>query len=318
MAAATPGSASRGFVEICEVAPRDGLQSLRDEVPTDAKVRFVEMLAAAGYREIEVTSFVSPKWVPQLADAEQVLARIARREGVTYSALVPNEKGLERALACGVRKVAVFTAASEGFARRNINATIAESIARFEPVVRAAHAAGARVRGYVSCIVECPFDGPVRPDAVRETCARLADAGVDEIDLGETIGVAVPDEIARVIEACARVRPAGELVLHLHDTRGTALACAAKALELGVRRFDGSAGGLGGCPYAPGAAGNAASEELDYLFTRSGYETSLDRGAIVGAARFIGGVLGRPLPSRILASVASAIGQESRGCDASA
>lgn len=309
---------SRGFVEICEVAPRDGLQSLRDEVPTDVKVRFVEMLAEAGYREIEVTSFVSPKWVPQLADAEQVLARIARREGVVYSALVPNEKGLERALACGVRKVAVFTSASEGFARRNINASVAESIERFAPVVRSAHAAGVRVRGYVSCIVECPFDGRVAPAAVREACARLVELGVDELDLGETIGVAVPDEIARVIEACAAVRPVGEIVLHLHDTRGTALACAARALELGVRRFDGSAGGLGGCPYAPGAAGNAASEELDYLCTRSGYETSLERGAICGAARFIGAALGRALPSRLLAAECSAMDQASRGSGASA
>ncbi|MFM7052490.1 MAG: hydroxymethylglutaryl-CoA lyase, partial [Planctomycetota bacterium] len=234
----------------------------------------------------------------------EVLARIARREGVVCSALVPNEKGLERALACGVRKVSVFTAASEGFARRNINASVAESIERFRPVVSGAHAAGATVRGYVSCIVECPFDGRVQPQAVREVCARLADIGVDELDLGETLGVAVPDEIARVLEACTAVRAAEELVLHLHDTRGTALACAARALSMGVRRFDASAGGIGGCPYAPGASGNVATEELEYLFARSGYRTGVDGVRLCEAARFIGEALGRPLPSRVLAASA--------------
>ncbi|MCE2882998.1 MAG: hydroxymethylglutaryl-CoA lyase [Planctomycetaceae bacterium] len=311
--------AEQPFVHLCEVGPRDGLQNEKSIVPVEAKVRFVEMLAEAGLREIEVTSFVSPKWVPQLADAEEVLARIARRAGTVYSALVPNEKGLERALSCGVRKVSVFTAASEGFARRNINASVAESIERFRPVVAGAHAAGATVRGYVSCIVECPFDGSVRPAAVREVCARLSDIGVDELDLGETIGVAVPDEIARVLEACAAVRPMAELVLHLHDTRGTALACAARALAMGVRRFDASAGGIGGCPYAPGASGNVATEELDYLCTRSGYSTGVDRSRLCEAARFAGAALGRALPSRLLsAEAAGSSCQVARGDAASA
>lgn len=286
-------------VHLCEVGPRDGLQNEKTVVPAADKIRFVELLAHAGLREIEVTSFVSPKWVPQLADAEEVLrgameraARTPAGESIVLSALVPNEKGLERALACGVRKVSVFTAASEGFTRKNINATIAESIARFEPVVRDAHAAGATVRGYVSCIVQCPYDGAVDPEAVRATCERLAAIGVDELDLGETLGVATPDEVARVIERCAAVRPASELVLHLHDTRGMAVASAMRALELGVRKFDASTGGIGGCPYAPGAAGNVATERLVAACRERGYRTSVDSTALGEAASFIRRALG--------------------------
>ena len=286
-------------VHLCEVGPRDGLQNEKTIVPAADKIRFVELLAHAGLREIEVTSFVSPKWVPQLADAEEVLrgameraARTAAGEPIVLSALVPNEKGLERALACGVRKVSVFTAASEGFTRKNINATIAESIARFEPVVRGAHAAGATVRGYVSCIVQCPYDGAVDPEAVRTTCERLVAIGVDELDLGETLGVATPDEVARVIERCAAVRPASELVLHLHDTRGMAVASAMRALEIGVRKFDASTGGIGGCPYAPGAAGNVATERLVAACLERGYRTSVDSTALAEAASFIRRALG--------------------------
>ena len=286
-------------VHLCEVGPRDGLQNEKTIVPAADKIRFVELLAHAGLREIEVTSFVSPKWVPQLADAEEVLrgameraARTPAGESIVLSALVPNERGLERALACGVRKVSVFTAASEGFTRKNINATIAESIARFEPVVRGAHAAGATVRGYVSCIVQCPYDGAVDPEAVRATCERLVAIGVDELDLGETLGVATPDEVARVIERCAAVRPASEIVLHLHDTRGMAVASAMRALELGVRRFDASIGGIGGCPYAPGAAGNVATERLVAACRERGYRTSVDSTALAEVASFIRRALG--------------------------
>ncbi|MFN5496028.1 MAG: hydroxymethylglutaryl-CoA lyase [bacterium] len=286
-------------VHLCEVGPRDGLQNEKSIIPAADKIRFVELLARAGLREIEVTSFVSPKWVPQLADAEEVLGGALRRasrtpsgDSIVLSALVPNEKGLERALACGVRKVSVFTAASEGFTRKNINATIAESIARFEPVVRGAHAAGATVRGYVSCIVRCPYDGAVEPDAVRATCARLVEIGVDELELGETLGVATPDEVARVVECCASVRPAAELVLHLHDTRGMAVASAVRALELGVRKFDSSTGGIGGCPYAPGAAGNVATERLEAAFRELGYRTSVDCDALAEASAFIRRALG--------------------------
>lgn len=283
-------------VLLCEVGPRDGLQNEQRIVSVDDKVRFIELLVAAGIREIEVTSFVSPRWVPQLADAENVLARVRPlAAGVLLSALVPNERGLERALACGVGKISVFTAASEAFAQKNINATIAESIDRFVPVVRAAHAAGVVVRGYVSCIVACPYDGPVTPDAVRETCARLAEIGVDELDLGDTIGVAHPDDIARVLESCSSVRPMDELVLHLHDTRKRAIPCAERALALGVRRFDGSAAGIGGCPYAPGASGNIATELLDDLCIARGYSTSIDRTALGRAARFIESVLAEPV-----------------------
>ena len=199
------------FVEICEVGPRDGLQNEKRIVSVDDKVRFIELLVGAGFREIEATSFVSPKWVPQLADAEEVLARVPRSANTVYSALVPNEKGLERALACGVGKISVFTAASEGFARHNINATIADSIVRFKPVVARAHAAGVSVRGYVSCVVACPYDGLIAPEAVRATCAQLADIGVDELDLGDTIGVAHPDDIERMYNRAsdwrARVAP---------------------------------------------------------------------------------------------------------------
>ena len=278
-------------VLLCEVGPRDGLQNESRIVSVDDKVRFIELLVAAGLREIEVTSFVSPKWVPQLADAEAVLSRIPRSDSVCFSALVPNEKGLERALRCGVRKVSVFTAASEGFARRNINATITESITRFAPVVAHAHAAGAVVRGYVSCIVACPFDGAIAPHAVREVCAQLIDIGVDELDLGDTIGVAHADDIARVLDACATLRPVSELVLHLHDTHHRALACAQRALALGVRRFDASAAGIGGCPYAPGASGNVATEKLSDLCVAEGYSTSIDRIALDAAVRFITGAL---------------------------
>jgi hydroxymethylglutaryl-CoA lyase len=285
-------------VHLCEVGPRDGLQNEKAIVSVEDKIRYIELLARAGLREIEVTSFVSPKWVPQLADAEEVLrgamacaARTPAGDDVVLSALVPNEKGLERALACGARKVSVFTAASEGFARKNINATIAESIERFRPVVAGAHAAGATVRGYVSCVIACPYDGPVAPEAVRETCARLVEIGVDELDLGDTIGVAHPDEVERMLRACAEVRPIEEIVLHLHETSGRAVACAERALALGVRRLDGSTGGIGGCPYAPGARGNIATEALVELCESRGYRTSLDRAALAEAARFIAGVL---------------------------
>ncbi len=280
------------FVELCEVGPRDGLQNEKRFVATADKLRYIDLLARAGFREIEATSFVSPKWVPQLADAEQVLpAAIAAHPKTLFSVLVPNEKGLGRALACGARKVSVFTAASEGFARKNINATIAESIERFRPVVAGAHAAGVTVRGYVSCVIACPYDGSIAPDAVRETCARLVEIGVDELDLGDTIGAGHAEDIARMLEACATVRPMRELVLHLHDTSGRALACAERALALGVRRFDGSAGGIGGCPYAPGARGNVATEGLAELCESRGYRVSLDRIALGEAARFIAGVL---------------------------
>ncbi|MHC4992174.1 MAG: hydroxymethylglutaryl-CoA lyase [Planctomycetota bacterium] len=289
-------------VHITEVGPRDGLQNERVQVVVADKVRFVDLLSAACPHGIEVSSFVSPRWVPQLADAADVLAGIDRRPGITYSALVPNERGLDGALAAGVDAIAVFTAASETFSRQNTNATIDETLARFAPVVRRAHEAGMAVRGYVSCVVRCPYEGPVAPAGVRNVAASLLELGVDEIDLGDTIGVAVPTDIERLYEGLDGLLTPGQTVLHLHDTRGTALACVVRALQLGVRRFDASCAGIGGCPYAPGAAGNVATEDLVYLLESMGYRTGIDLAAQLEAARHIAGVLERPLPGRVLAA----------------
>jgi hydroxymethylglutaryl-CoA lyase len=272
-------------IRITEVGPRDGLQNEKGIVATDAKVALIDALTRAGFPEIEVTSFVSPTWVPQLADASEVLGRVQRRPGTLYSALVPNERGLERALAARVDKVSVFTAASESFTRRNINASIAESIDRFRPVVSGAKAAGLPVRGYVSCVVACPFEGCVDPRRVAEVSRALLDLGVDEVDLGDTIGVAVPGDIERLLDAHAGTLPIERLTLHLHDTRGTALACAWRAIELGVTSFDASCAGLGGCPYAPGASGNLATEELVYACNASDCPTGIDLQLLLDAAR---------------------------------
>lgn len=242
-------------IRITEVGPRDGLQNEKAVVPVAAKIAFVEDLAAAGCTEIEVTSFVPPKWVPQLADGAEVLRSITRKPGVTYSALVPNERGLEGALACGVDAVAVFAAVSEGFSRRNTNGSIDEVFTRLAPVIQAAKAAGVRVRGYLSCVIACPFDGPIAPSAVARGSARLLDLGVDELDLGDTIGAGTPESIEAMYDAVATVVEPSATVLHLHDTRGAALGCVERALALGVRAFDASATGLGGCPYAPGHPG---------------------------------------------------------------
>ncbi len=286
-------------IRITEVGPRDGLQSESVVVPVADKIAFIDRLTRSSPAEIEVTSFVSPDWVPQLADAEAVIAGITRSPGVVYSALVPNEQGMERAVAARVDKVAHFTAASESFCFRNTNATIDETFTRLAPIVAGARAAGIAVRGYISCVVSCPYEGPTDPRRVRDVAARLLDAGVDEIDLGETIGVAVSDDIDRLYDGLDGVVSPADTTLHLHDTRGTALACAAAALRIGVRRFDASCGGLGGCPYAPGAAGNLATEDLVYFCDRMGYRTGLDLDALFDAARYIAGVLGRHLPGRV-------------------
>lgn len=270
-------------IRITEVGPRDGLQNEKAIVPVAAKIAFVDALVAAGCTEIEVTSFVPPKWVPQLADGAEVLRSITRKRGVTYSALVPNERGLEGALACGVDAVAVFAAASEGFSRRNTNGSIDEVYARLAPVIRSAKAAGVRVRGYLSCVIECPFDGPIAPDAVASGSARLLDLGVDELDLGDTIGAGTPDSIEAMYAAVATVVEPSATVLHLHDTRGAALRCVERALTIGVRAFDSSATGLGGCPYAPGAPGNLATESLVRALHDAGWETGIDADAVARA-----------------------------------
>jgi hydroxymethylglutaryl-CoA lyase len=281
-------------VTVVEVGPRDGLQNEQGFVPTDVKVAFVDALSACGLPVIEVTAFVSPKAIPQLADGEDVFRRIAKSPGVRYPVLVPNEKGLARAEAAGVREIAVFTAASETFNRRNINATIDESFARFVPVLARAKAAGMRVRGYVSCAFGCPYEGAIAPGAVARVSARLAEAGCDEVSVGDTIGSGVPSQVpevvARTVEAGV---PLERLALHFHDTRGRALANVAEGLRAGVRIFDSSAGGLGGCPYAPGAQGNVATEGLLAYLHGAGFETGVDLEAVAAAARALAASTGR-------------------------
>ncbi len=286
-------------IRVTEVGPRDGLQNESVVVPVADKIAFIDRLSRSGPAEIEVSSFVSPDRVPQLADAEAVFAGITRASGIVYSALVPNEQGLNRALAAGADKVAHFTAASESFCQRNTNASIDETFRRLAPIVAGAHEAGITVGGYISCVVSCPDEGPIDPKQVRDVAARLLDAGVDEIDLGETLGVAVPGDIERLYEGLDGVVQPARTTLHMHDTRGTALACVAAAIRIGVRRFDASCGGLGGCPYAPGAAGNLATEVRVYICDRTGYATGMDLDALFEAARFVGGVLGRALPGRV-------------------
>jgi len=303
MSQATP--IRMGPIRISELGPRDGLQNEAGFIETADKIRFIDLLSGAGFAEIEVTSFVSPRWIPQLRDADAVLAGIARRPGVVYSALVPNEAGLERALAARVQKISVFTAASESFSRRNTNASIAESIDRLAPVVRRALALGLPVRGYVSCAIACPFEGAIAPAAVAEVVGRLRALGVEEIDLGDTIGVAVPADIERLYKGIeSHCRP-DQTTLHLHDTRGTALACVARAIDLGVTSFDASCVGLGGCPYAPGAAGNLATEDLVYFCERSGLACGVDLSRLLEAGRFIAERLGRAAVGRVFRALTS-------------
>jgi hydroxymethylglutaryl-CoA lyase len=287
-------------VTVVEVGPRDGLQNEPNAVPTDVKVAFVDALSAAGLPVVEATAFVSPKAIPQLADGEEVFRRIARRPGVRYPVLVPNEKGLDRAEAAGVREIAVFTAASETFNLRNINASIDESFARFAPVIRRARASGMRVRGYVSCGFGCPYEGAIPATAVARVARRLLDAGCDEVSIGDTIGVGVPTQVPEVVgRAVDAGLPLARLALHFHDTRGTALANVAEGLRQGVRIFDSSAGGLGGCPFAPGAAGNVATEDLVYLLQGMGYETGVDLSRVAAASRSLAEAIGRRPVSRV-------------------
>ncbi len=294
-------------VTVVEVGPRDGLQNEEAAVPTDVKVAFVDALSAAGLPVVEATAFVSPKSIPQLADGEEVFRRIAKLPGVRYPVLVPNEKGLDRAEASGVREIAVFTAASETFNRKNINASIDESFARFAPVIRRARTAGMRVRGYVSCVFGCPYEGAIAPAAAARVARRLLDAGCDEISLGDTIGVGVPTQVPEVVERCVGAGVAlSRLALHFHDTRGTALANVAEGLRQGVRIFDSSAGGLGGCPYAPGAAGNVATEDLVYLLHGMGYDTGVDLSLVVAASRALSAAIARRPVSRVYQAVESA------------
>ncbi|MCL4189688.1 MAG: hydroxymethylglutaryl-CoA lyase [Rhodobacteraceae bacterium] len=277
---------SRGRVEIVEVGPRDGLQNEPRPIATADKVALIGLLVAAGLRRIEAASFVSPKWVPQMADGAAVMAAVARPPGVRYSALAPNLKGYRAARAAGVDEVAIFAAATEGFSRANLNATIAESLGRFAEVAAAALADGVALRGYVSCVTDCPYEGEVAPAAVARVAAALAAMGCGEVSLGDTIGRGTPGRVAAMLEAVLGVLPPGRLAGHFHDTGGQALANVGVALDAGLRVFDSAAGGLGGCPYAPGAAGNLATEALAAFLTREGWETGVDTARLETAAAF--------------------------------
>jgi isopropylmalate/homocitrate/citramalate synthase len=276
---------------VVEVGPRDGLQNEKSIILTPLKIAFIEALADAGLKVIEATSFVSPKSIPQLADADEVLRGIGKRGGVRYPVLVPNERGMERAVAAGAREIAVFTAASESFTRHNINATISESIERFTPVVARAKSERMRVRGYISTCFGCPYEGAVPADAVLSVAQRLLDLGVDELSIGDTIGVATPNQ---VVELCARLltrTQVDRLAMHFHDTRGTALANVLAALQCGIAIIDSAAGGFGGCPYAPGAAGNLATEDLLYMLHGMGIETGVSLDSVIAATALIAGRL---------------------------
>ncbi|MCW2928311.1 MAG: 2-isopropylmalate synthase [Thermoleophilia bacterium] len=286
-------------VTIVEVGPRDGLQNEGTHVPTATKVELVDRLSATGLSWIEATSFVNPKAVPQLADAADVLAGIERREGVSYPVLTPNERGYDAAVAAGATSVAVFAAASESFSQRNVNASIAESIARFAPIVERAAADGVHVRGYVSTAWGCPFEGAIEPAAVHGVVDRLADLGIADVSIGDTIGVATPAEIEPVIGPLLEYDADLRVALHLHDTRGTALANAWAGLLLGVDTFDASVAGLGGCPFAPGATGNVATEDLVWMLHRAGIETGIDLPALIDVATWIAAEIGRPVSGHV-------------------
>ena len=281
-------------VRIVEVGPRDGLQNESHFVPTEAKVAFIRALAAAGLTNIEATSFVHPKIVPQLADAADVLNALSDQRGVTFSALVPNEKGLDRALEAGVRRVAVFTAASDTFAKKNIGVSVSEALDIYRVLVRRALDVGVSVRGYVSTAFVCPFEGRIAKERVDEVVQQLSDCGVDEVAISDTVGAAVPTDVKETVSFVLRSTPKERIALHFHDTYGTALANVLTGLQLGVTTFDSSAGGLGGCPFAPGAAGNLATEDLVYMLEGMKIRTGVNVAAVVEAADTLGRILGRP------------------------
>jgi len=286
------------FVKVVEVGPRDGLQNEPGEVPTVVKVELIERLADAGLRSVEATAFVSPKWVPQMADHTEVLERIRRKPGVSYPVLTPNLKGFEAARAAGATEVAIFGAASEAFSRRNINCSIAESLERFKPVVEAAKEANIPVRGYVSCVLGCPYEGEIAPERVAHVAGALYEMGCYEVSLGDTIGTGTPAKTKAMIEACARRVPLDRLAGHYHDTYGQALANIYASIEAGVRVFDASVAGLGGCPYAAGASGNVATEDVIYMLQGLGIDTGVDLDRLVEVGAWISGILKRDYGSK--------------------
>jgi hydroxymethylglutaryl-CoA lyase len=302
-----------GKVRIVEVGARDGLQNEPGELPTRVKLELIERLADAGLPAIEATAFVSPKWIPQMADHSEVLEGIRRRPGVAYPVLTPNLKGFEAARAAGATEVAIFGAASEAFSKKNINCSIAESLERFAKVAEAARAANVRLRGYVSCVVGCPYEGDIAPDAVARVAQALHDLGCYEVSLGDTIGVGTPRRTQAMIEACAKRVPIAELAGHYHDTYGQALANIYASLELGMATFDASVAGLGGCPYAAGASGNVATEDVVYLLHGLGIETGVDLARLAETGRWICELLGRESGSKVGRALAA---QKARARDA--
>jgi hydroxymethylglutaryl-CoA lyase len=290
-------------VRIVEVGPRDGLQNEKASIPTAVKIELIERLVACGLKCVEAAAFVSPKWVPQMADAAAVLAGLPRRPGVAYPVLVPNEKGLEAALAAGANEIAVFTAASEAFSQKNINCSIKESLERFKPILTRAKEADVKVRGYVSCALGCPYQGAVAPQAVADVAWALFEMGCYEISLGDTIGIGTPEKTKALIETVGRRVPIKKLAGHFHDTYGMAIANVYAALQVGVNVFDASVGGLGGCPYAQGAAGNVATEDLVWLLTGLDIDCGVDLDALVDTAAWIAAQLGRAPASKVTQAI---------------
>lgn len=286
------------FVRIVEVGPRDGLQNEQAMVPVGTKAAFINMLADAGIKSIEAGAFVSPKWVPQMADSDKVWAQISQKPGVSYPVLVPNEKGMQAALAAGAREVAVFAAASESFSQKNINCSIDESLARFAPVMEMARGAGVRVRGYVSCVLGCPYEGDIAPQSAARVARKLVDMGCYEISLGDTIGTGTPVKTRRLLQTVKADVDDSALAVHFHDTYGQALANILVALEEGIAVVDSAAGGLGGCPYAKGASGNVATEDVLYMLEGMGIDTGIDLPAVAAAGRFIAAALGKSVISK--------------------
>ena len=294
-----PGSKLPSKVSVYEVSPRDGLQNESAQVATHAKVRLIEALVDAGVRRLEVGSFVAPKWVPQMADADEVCRMIGRRQGVTYACLCPNARGLQRAIAANIDEIAVFVSASETHNLKNVNKTAAQTLKAFEPVIGPAVERGITVRGYVSTMWGCPYEGDVDPARGLTLAKHLLDAGCYQVSLGDTIGVGTPIQTQRIVELFAKDIPLEKIALHLHDTRGTALANVLAGLQMGITTFDASVAGLGGCPYAPGAAGNLATEDLVYTLHGMGIETGIDLEKLWQAGQVAEAIVGRDLPGKV-------------------
>lgn len=290
-------------VRIVEVGPRDGLQNEKAQVTVDARVAFIESLLAAGLHTVEVGAFVSPRAIPQMVGSDEVLRRVSRHGGGEFHVLVPNEKGYEAARAAGAKVIAVFGSASEGFSRANINCSVAESIERFKPVIARARADGLKVRGYISCVLGCPYDGEIKPKAVVDVAKILWDLGCYEVSLGDTIGVGTPTKARELLRAVAGHVPLAHLAMHFHDTYGQALANLYAGIEEGCRVIDSAAGGLGGCPYAPGATGNVATEDVVYMLEGMGVSTGVDMTKLLQATNEISGLIGRPPVSRVAAAL---------------